>query len=204
MRNLSLKLGAAILVVILTGCQSLVMHESDQPLRKAASDRAQIVFMRPTDLYGGADRAAIFQVDADRKGQQFIGIVSSRTELAYSVPPGDYLFMAESEIAEFMAARVEAGKTYYALVLPHWGSMTYRFKLQPVHAEGGSKYSTASRDFDKWRAACHLVEKTPEAEQWYLEHQEVIEGIRDKYIEGWDALTPENKAALALRPEDGI
>jgi hypothetical protein len=63
--------------------------------------------MRPSSL-GGAVQSSVFELRPD--GDKFVGIVSSKTKIAYSTGPGQHLFMVIAENADFMRANLAPGK----------------------------------------------------------------------------------------------
>ena len=203
MSNILGRLLAAGALLALAGCQSSLMTKSDKPLAVAGGTQAQIVFMRPS-MFGGAIQSTVYKVDPDQNGQQFIGVVSSHTEVSYSVAPGDYLFMVISENADFMDAHVEAGKTYYALVSPRPGWWKARFSLLPIHNDPKAEYSTQSSDFAGWQSSCALVERTAQADQWYTDNKESVDSKRSDYLKEWNGRTAADKADLVLKREDGL
>ena len=196
------RLLAAVVLLVLGGCQSTLMTKSDKTDLKPAADQAEIVFLRPSSL-GGAIQSTVYRVDADQNGQQFIGVVSSKTKVAYTIAPGDYLFMVIAENADFMDAHLEAGKTYYALVSPRIGVWKARFSLLPIHNDPSAKYNTQSSDFAKWQSATTLVESLPQAQQWYVEHKDEVDDKRVDYLKEWNSRTAEDKADLVLHKQDG-
>ena len=193
---------AAGFLLTLGGCQSSMMTKSDQTDLKPVGDQAEIVFLRPS-LLGGAIQSTVYKVDADQMGQQFIGVVSSKTKVAYTVAPGDYLFMVIAENADFMDAHLEAGKTYYALVSPRIGVWKARFSLLPIHNDPAAKYSTQSSDFTDWQSSTTLVESLPQAQHWYAEHKGWVDNKRVDYLKKWNARSAEDKADLVLHKQDG-
>jgi len=165
------------------------------------ANKAQIVFMRPSVL-GGSIQSSVYEV---RDGSQdFIGIVSAKTKIAYNVPAGEHLFMVVSENADFLIAHVQSGKTYYALVSPRPGVWKVRFSLLPIHNDPAAKYNLNGQDFADWSSETHFVEVNNDGRQWYQENANDISDKRKEYMAKWDRKSPEDKASLILHEKDGV
>lgn len=92
---------------------------------KPAAGKALVMFLRPSAL-GLLIHASVHD------GDKLIGMVPYNCKLAYQADPGKHTFMVVSEAADFMTADLEAGKTYYAQVVPRMGAWRARFSLWPV------------------------------------------------------------------------
>jgi hypothetical protein len=192
---------ALVLLAGLAGCQSSLMVKSKKGEPNPEPGKALVVFMRPSSL-GGAIQSSVY--DTRDKGNKFIGIVSSKTKLAYQADPGDHLFMVIAENADFMVAHLDAGKTYYTLVSPRMGVWKARFSLLPIHNRADAKYSTHSSDFRKWMAKTAWVDVTPQAEQWYREHAADIESKKLDYMSRWNTADAQQRAQLTMPASDGM
>lgn len=168
---------------------------------KADPSKAQIVFMRPSS-FGGAIQSSVYHVTNGK--QEFIGIVSTGTKIAFATEPGEHLFMVVGENADFMIANVQASKTYYALVSPRIGMWKARFSLLPIHNDPKAKYNLNGDEFKKWNSSTHFVESAASAKQWYDEHAADISAKRTEYMAKWDRMLPVDKANLILHENDGI
>ena len=102
--------------------------------------------------------------------------------------------MVVSEAADFMAAELEVGKTYYALVTPRLGVWKARFSLRPVTAE-----ELASGKFAEWDDDCRFIENTPASHAWAKENWSDIQSKKVEYLQKWDPRTDKP----TLRPTDG-
>lgn len=90
-------------VILLSGCASSKMLVQDnQELVPPVADQSQIVFLRST-FVGSAIQSSVFDVTSGEP--EFVGIVSNDTKLAYTVSPGEHVFMVVSEAADFMQAK---------------------------------------------------------------------------------------------------
>jgi hypothetical protein len=190
-----------ILVVALAGCQSKYMAKSSGAQATRPTDKATVVFLRPSN-FGGAIQASVY--DTHAQDDTFIGIVSAGNKLAYAAEPGDHLFMVVAENADFMIAHLEAGKTYYVDVRARPGVWKARFSLLPIHNNPAAKFSTQSADFQHWLSKTEWVEKGSTADQWYREHASDVREKKLDYMKKWDAMAPADKAELVLNAKDGI
>ena len=197
MKNLTVYALICILALAATGCSSKYMKpvEPDTASRYSpTSDRATIIFMRPSSL-GGAIQSSVF--DVSTSDNVLVGIVSHKTKVAYSVSPGEHLFMVVGESADFMKASLEADKTYYALVTPRIGVWKARFSLKPVHND-----DRTSDDFKDWDSSCTFVENTEASYQWARANMPSIQEKRTTYFEKW-MRKPEAERPF-LNKEDGM
>ncbi len=202
MKRLTL-LFACLLALPMAGCVSTskYMARSAVLAPQPAPDKALVVFMRPSN-YGGGIQASVYE--ASQPQEQFIGIVSANTKIAYQADPGKHLFMVIGENADFVNATLDAGKTYYVLVSPRMGVWKARFSLLPIHADPAAKYSLRSEDFRKWQAGTHFVDTTPAAEAWYRANAASVAGKRADYMQRWTTSSAEQQAELTVLPGDGI
>lgn len=192
---------AILLLAGLTGCQSSLMVKSGGSAPTPEPGKALVVFMRPSS-FGGAIQSSVY--DTHDKGDKFIGIVSSKTKIAYQADPGEHLFMVIAENADFMIAHLDAGKTYYALVSPRMGVWKARFSLLPIHNRAEAKYSMQSPKFVEWMKDTAWVDVTPQAEQWYSDHAADIREKKVDYMRKWSTADAQQKEELTLPAADGI
>lgn len=192
---------ALLLVLGLAGCQSSLMTKAGGGEPKPEPGKALVVFMRPSSL-GGAIQSSVY--DTSEKEDKFIGIVSTKTKIAYQADPGDHLFMVVAENADFMVAHLDAGKTYYVLVSPRMGMWKARFSLLPIHNRADAKYSMQSEDFRDWMAKTDWVSVTPAAQQWYQQHEADIRAKKLDYMQRWNTADAQQRAELTLPADDGI
>jgi hypothetical protein len=192
---------ALLLVLGLTGCQSSLMTKAGAGEPRPEPGKALVVFLRASSL-GGAIQSSVY--DTGDKADKFIGIVSTKTKIAYQAEPGDHLFMVVAENADFMVAHLDAGKTYYALVSPRMGMWKARFSLLPIHNRADAKYSMQSADFREWMAKTDWVTVSPAAEQWYRDHAADIQAKKADYMRRWNTADAQQRAELTLPADDGI
>lgn len=201
MKGMARAVWVLVVVVGLGGCMSSMMVKQPGAAPTPGTGKALVVFMRPSS-FGGAIQASVYETRGT--GNEFIGIVSSKTKLAYQASPGKHLFMVVGENADFMNANLDAGKTYYVLVSPRIGWWKARFSLLPIHNDAAAKYSLKSERFHMWVTETEYVVKGPAALQWYAQHKTSIDGKQQQYMQEWVKTTPEHRAVLTLHPQDGI
>jgi len=104
------------------------------------------------------------------------------------------MFMVIGESADFMQARLEPGKVYYALVTPRMGVWKARFSLAPVHVMNRN-------ELPEWQSGTEWVEMDQTSGQWAAENAADVEQKRAKYLPEWLGKAPLDRPVLA--PEDG-
>jgi len=194
MRRLYLVL-LMLVLALMGGCAGTVKHMQPAALDKTAvvkpdPGKALLVFMRPSGL-GYAVQSSVFKINSGGTSS-LVGIVAAKAKVAYPVDPGQHLFMAIGESAEFMTADVQAGKTYYVRVEPRMGLWKARFALEPVKAD-----MLDSAELKNDLADCSWVEMTEDSERWARENMSSVESKRAEYYPKWQAEAADKKAALA-------
>ena len=184
------------LVSILTGTALTLTTASAQAVPAPEPEKALIVFMRPSS-YGALNKSSVFDITSGKN--EIISIVRATEKLTYSVNPGKHLFMVIAENADFMAADVEAGKTYYALVQVRPGVFKARFSLIPIR-----KHELDGEQFRKWDKKARFVGIDKKSADWAQKKARSIEKKRAKYIVKWDKKSADDKAARTLQKDDGI
>lgn len=186
----------------LAGCGGV---KSDHMVRRdrgltPGPDEAVVVFLRASGM-GGLVQSSVFNVTGE---QEFIGIVSAGTKVAYKAKPGKHLFMVIGENADFMDAELEGGKTYYVLVAPRTGMFKARFSLLPIHDDAQAKYSIRSERFQEWLRDTYWVEPGATAQAWYEGARKSIDDRRVVYKRKWNKRSAEDKRELFLHARDGV
>lgn len=197
MKTWSHLLALFAVVLISQGCASKYMKPvgPDAALSYAPSgEESVVIFMRPS-VVGGAIQSSVFDVTTE--DNVLVGIVSSKTKVAYRVSAGDHLFMVIGESADFMRAELLAGKIYYALVTPRMGVWKARFSLRPVHQE-----DLSSDEFKDWQSSCEFVENTEDSFKWARDNAPSIQNKREEYFKKWMSKPEEDRPVL--RKEDGL
>ena len=191
------------LAILLTACgASMTVMKKAAPsnIGKASPDKAQIVFMR-TSFVASAISAELFDVtDGDIS---FIGAISMGSKVAYETTPGKKVIMAYGTAADFMLADVEAGKTYYSIVRPNWG--TGGFAPTPIRRDGSTDYNTDMPRFSSWVNDTTLMEADRvKAEAWFKENKETIQRVYKEYWKRFQTKNAMQKAERTLLPQDGM
>lgn len=194
--NATVRILCLLMLFGLTACAaSTSMMERDQPAPMVRPDQAVIVFMRPSIL-GSAITASVFDVTGS--DSKFIGFVNSGLKVAHAVPPGERTFMVVSEAADFMQAKIEAGKTYHVLVTPRVGVWRARFSFRPVRSG-----EFAGSEFAGWESSTKYAASTPQAESWARDNMQSITSKRQTYWPEWTGKALEQRQSQTLNPEDG-
>ena len=196
------KIAVLIAFSVLVGCggsSALMKPSANQNLTPASKQKAKIVFMR-TSFVAGAINAELFEI---AKGKmKFIGSIPYGSKISFETTPGKKVFMAYGIAADFMIADVRAGKTYYSIVRPNWG--TGGFAPTPIRTDGTTDFNTASEDFKEWVSGTELLEPIPaDAKKWFAKEQK---NILEQYKEYWKRFktkSPNEKADRTMNPQDG-
>jgi len=183
---------AAVLLAtgLLTGCsvQSHLMSptgESATALRPAPR-KALVMFVRPGSR-GDDVQAVVYE------GDQFIGVLSSGTVVAYQADPGPHRFMVISEAADFIDAELGQGRTYYIEVAARMGAWRARFSLLPLSASANAgKISGALSE-------ASVVAVNDEGRAWSSKNHESVMKKKAAYEPKW----LQKEARPLLRLEDG-
>ncbi len=187
-----------IIAFVLSGCAGTVKNmqpfEGDPATMVPESGKAMIVFMRPSTMGFGV-QSSVFR--ATEGTPDLVGIVAAKAKVAYQVDPGDHLFMVIGESADFMTAKVAAGKTYYARVTPRMGAWKARFSLKPVARPDQNR-----EELDEWLENCKWVEKIAASDTWAASNIENIQNKQTRYYKTW--MEKDEADRPRLTPEDGI
>ncbi|QYM79615.1 hypothetical protein K0B96_03070 [Horticoccus luteus] len=192
-----------VLCGFLSGCATgrftVADSNTDYP---AKPDQALVVIMRPS-TFGAAISSSVFDATGDQN--KLIAVLGPKEKVAYYCPPGDRLFMVISENADFMEARLDAGKIYYAIVTPRTGMWKARFSLHPFkvnHAE--KEFRLDSANLRQWLAACHFVKPDAKSLDYGQTHASDIQARRADYSDKWARMLEQDKQWRRLLPEDGV
>ena len=161
-------------------------------------DRALVIFMRPSGLFGGYD-AAIF--DVTDGSLEFAASLSDKSKLAYYAMPGKRRFMAVGYNADFMTTNLDAGKVYHVMVSPSYG---LRFWFRAFKTTGPftpNNLDLNSPKFPAWYEDSRWVENVttapnPEKVDAYMEF---VRAVKDLWTPKWQQRTD----TPGLDPEDG-
>ena len=156
--------------------------------------QAVVIFLRLPEDYPGY-HTSVFELTPTE--DKLVGILSERTKVAYVTSPGEHTFMALGYRANFLKARLDAGKTYYVLLKPYLEAVKPDYTLMPVKGK-----DLAVDRFKKSVEDCAYVENTPSSYDWAQHNAKSIESKKRISLPKWERLPDAEKPALA--PEDGI
>jgi len=169
---------------------------------EARPDQALVILMRPSGV-GGAISSAIFDATGNRN--ELIAAIGPKEKVAYYCPPGDRLFMVISENADFMEAKLEAGKIYYAVATPRMGVWKARFSLHPFKANHAEKeFRLDSAELRQWLTACHFIRPNAASVNYGQASAADIQTRREEYAGKWAKMLETDKQWRRLTPEDGV
>ena len=188
------------LVLSLVACGSNMMKSTDsQQITPPSRGKAKIVFMRDS-FVASAISSEILEV---KNGDlSLVGVLPNGNKIAYETTPGKKTFMAYGMAADFMTAEVQAGKIYYVIVRPNWG--TGGFAPTPVRSNGTTEYNTSSPAFKDWRDGTTLIEQKPEAKAWFAGKKAEYQDIYKEYWRRYQTKTANELAQRHLTPQDGV
>lgn len=193
----------AMVALILNACAASVadftINTEKTEVGPAPADKAQIVFLR-VSFVAGAYPADIFEIeDGDLS---YVGKVRMSRKLAHLTTPGKKVYMGHGAAADFMYAEVEAGKTYYVLIRPNWGSGA--MIPTPIKRDGTTAYNTDSPEFQKWLDKTRVTEmKSAEADAWMSTNKAKFEEIYKRYWAKFETKSADQKRTRTLMLSDG-
>lgn len=173
----------------------------DQTVPPPRGDKAQIVFLNPSNAISGAFLAQLYEVkDGNR---EFIGALGPKTKMMVNIDPGSHLFMLnQAGLGQFVQANVDAGKRYYVMTRFVYGR---GLQLRPVRPAGGDpEFTVGNPRFREWTTESQLVAKTADADAFVAKYKERIDEAQQRGWTEWQAKRPDQRAELTLNPEDSI
>lgn len=184
-----------LLLLLLIATTTMLWAEEAVKISAPPEGKAQIVFMRPTP---GVTKSTIFDVTSSEN--KVIGTLKSRKKLIHTIDPGEYTFMVYGmNNADFMKAKVEAGKTYYVLVqtrIAFWGR---RYSLVPIR-----KIELNGEKFKEWNKSTKLIKiNQQELDSWVAKHMKNIQEKRERYFVKWNRKTDAAKERYLMHADDG-
>lgn len=184
-----------ILPTLLFGCAGTVKHMQTVPLNKIVSapdqGRSMLVFLRPSGM-GYAIQSSVFEIVDDKPS--LVGILAAKKKVSFQVEPGEHLFMVIGENADFMTAKLEENKTYYAIVVPKMGWWKARFSLRPIHVD-----QLNSSNLRSWLKGCEWVEKSSTSQLWANNNMPSIKSKFHIYYSDWMSKSWSDKPKLLLQ-----
>jgi|SaaInlStandDraft_6_1057023.scaffolds.fasta_scaffold79977_1 hypothetical protein len=178
---------------VVLGCIPMSLLAADLEQFKAEPGKALVVFTRVSG-YGGAISSSIFDITGDSR--QILGIIKSKRYITYQADPGERMFMVIGESADFMRARLEPGKVYFANVQARMGAWKARFSLVP--------WSHEEREEKKFQKGIRKAKppKERDIEAWATKNTNSVEKKRNKYLPAWHKKTENDKEERTLK--DGV
>lgn len=191
----------ALAVLLLGACAStnpMLNPVADQTLPPPPADKAQIVFINPGNAVAAAFLSGVYDIKGDNK--ELFGMLGSKTRLVKNVDPGQHLFMANTLAnSHLMEADVQAGKRYYVAMRFIYGR---GMQLRPIRATGNGEFSADSAQFKEWKTGSALVEKTPDADAWFVRFKSMVDEAQAKAMTEWKGKDASQKAELTLNSTD--
>jgi hypothetical protein len=197
MKRLLLAVAIAI-PAFLMGCASVMREAPSQTITPPAPEKAKIVFMR-SSMVAGAIGCDLFEVVNGEL--RYIGQLPTGNKVAYETTPGDKVFMAYGTAADFMLAKVVAGRTYYSIVRPNWG--TGGFAPTPIRQVDTINPDQRSKEFQEWTTGTKLIEPTDGTQAWFAENKSRMQAIYTDYWSRFQRKNEQEKAERTLLPQDG-
>ena len=182
----------------LGACGGTMIVAPTQEIKPPSSGKATIVFMRTSFVAGAIGVEMLETTNGELK---FVGNLAMGNKISYETTPGEKVFMAYGVAADFMKARVDAGKTYYVIVRPNWG--TGGFAPTPVRRDT-TEYNMAMPEFKDWVSGTELVIPGPDTDSWFKEKKPQLEEVYKEYWPRFQTKTPDQIAERTLNPEDGV
>lgn len=160
---------------------------------RAASDRATVVFVRPS---GYAPGLVVTILD---DGGRFIGDALASSYFVHRTAPGEHTFIGWAENTSALSANVEAGKIYFVEVEVKLGALSARSHLKAL-----TPRSERWAERDAWLQDGQELEVDEDGGQAYLDGRR--EDVEERIRRGREALSLYSPAELAertLAPNDG-
>jgi hypothetical protein len=184
-------------LALLAGCTGVSKYMRLAPpgaTYRPEDHQSLVIFMRPSSNEP-VFQSSVFELTPTE--DKLVGIVSVQKKVAYVTTAGEHTFMVIGEHADFLKARLDAGKTYYVLITPQQGTRKVRFTFTPVR---GSDLRTDS--FKRSVEDCAYVENTPSSYDWARHNAPSIQSKKRLSLPEWEHKRDVEKSALT--PEDGI
>jgi hypothetical protein len=164
-------------------------------------DKAQIVFLNPSNAISGAFLAQLYELNGENR--EFLGALGPKTKMVVNVDAGGHLFMLnQAGLGQFVQANVAAGKRYYVMTRFVYGR---GLQLRPIRPAGGNpEFTVGNPRFREWLNESQLVVKTADADAFVQKYKTQIDEAQKRGMEEWQAKRPDQKDELTLNREDSI
>ena len=200
-----LRLFASLAFLLLAACADapppFFNAAPDQTVPPPRADKAQVVFLNPSNAISGAFLAQIYEVKGDTK--EFFGMLGPKTKMFVNVDPGKHLFMLnQAGLGQFVEANLDAGKRYYVMTRFVYGR---GLQLRPIRPAGGEpEFTVGNPRFNEWLSESQVVYKTADADAWIKKYKTQIDEAQQRGWTEWQAKRPDQRAQLTLNPEDSV
>jgi hypothetical protein len=192
------------LLVALTGCATPpppvpLFVESTTGWHPPPRDMAQIVFLAPGALPAATDANALFELDDDRRTR--VAALAVHAGTLQVVQPGHHVFMGFGHEAWLLEVSVEAGARYYVLM-----RAVGRDGLRPLAVRMTEDVAVTNRSAEsgQWLFDTELVDMTPAARVWFATRGARVAEARASAQAAWQRLSPAERLAATLQPEDAV
>ena len=186
------------LTFMVTACSgsSHLMVEAPKPAPQLAPtpNAATVVFLRPS----GFGFAVNFTI-VDQNGR-FVGEAVAESHFAVTVPPGEYLFIADAENTAVVHANLAPGLIYYVNVAAQMGAFSAGVNMDPVKPSEAEWREIPKSLAESKRLISLLAQGQGELNADPNKLRKIVEDGKRK----WAELSPQDKAAHALELGDGM
>jgi hypothetical protein len=200
----TLRLLAAFSFLLLGACASpppFFSATPDQTVPAPRQDKAQIVFLNPSNAISGAFLAQLYELNGESR--EFLGALGPKTKMVVNVDAGGHLFMLnQAGLGQFVQANVAAGKRYYVMTRFVYGR---GLQLRPVRPAGGApEFTVGNPRFREWINESQLVAKTADADAFVEKYKPQIDEAQQRGMKEWQAKRDDQRAELTLNREDSV
>ena len=156
--------------------------------------QAQIVLVRNSNV--SSDQPT-FLYETTSGQPKYLGLIANKRKFVLDLPPGDHVLMiGKMPLCDFMQVSVLPDKRYYAVVVSRWPDGT---TLRPVRHQGDG-YIYGTEQFLGLLNYTKIAGRAPDS--IIKEESKKADEVYPAKWAQWSAKTPEQKAALTIRPED--
>jgi hypothetical protein len=134
-----------------------------QEFIKSDTNKAIIYFVRTSSI-GSAINFRYFD------GEQYIGKFKGKGYFYYECDPGNYLFWASSENADFIEAELQEGKTYVIIADPKMGGLKARVALSIMNFSDDKSVKKILKIIDKKSSSYISSSEITKGQEKYANH----------------------------------
>ena len=111
--------------------------------------------------------------------------------------------MVQLDNADFLAADLRAGRTYYVIVTPRWGYRTVYFSLAPVTRYRRTQFHIGMGFIRHAIDRDPILEYTSEGLEYMNNRSRRAKKLYQVYLHKWNRKNQRRKLRATLLPEDG-